>query len=362
MNIQLSSDSVSKAYKEIDKFMISEKAKRDINILKDDGMTINIQQDNLFDKVINKIDHRRLVLEKKAEVLNDYYGDRLLTKDLFKDYIAQKKFNSHLSYLLTVGLIGANLYTRVMKNSVLLGKVGTVVTIAALHSAGRYLSNNWLEEKIERPWKIHNYRMSKGLGPTNVPNNHHNEILTVPLRFHRFQINHQDLLFGTDRKYTFTALDAKTPIDKEHFPWQPDGQQHNKLIHVEEVTPARWKYQYGKYTPSYEGGITDMFAPVRGHQMAAERKIPKYDPYVYLSKEYMREGFNIYRPSRMYKKSTFSARKPEDVRDDKFVIDNEYINDPDGADNKIDVPEWSSDLKKQVNITKESVELFSISN
>jgi hypothetical protein len=66
MHIQISSDSLTKAYKEIDKHMISEHAKRDFNILKDDGMTIKIQEDNLFDKVINKIDHRRLVLEKKA--------------------------------------------------------------------------------------------------------------------------------------------------------------------------------------------------------------------------------------------------------------------------------------------------------
>jgi hypothetical protein len=350
MNIQISSDSLSKAYKEIDKHMISEQAKRDVNIAKDDGMTINIPEDNLFDKVINKVDHRRLVLEKKAEILNDYYGDRLVTKDLFKDYIAQKKFNSHLSYLLSVGLVGANIYTRILKNSVLVGKVGTVLTIAAFHSAGRYLSNNWLEERIERPWKIHNYRMSKGLGRTNLPNNYHDEILTIPLRFHKFQINSSDFLFGTDRKYTLTTLDAKTPIDKEHFPYQPDGQHLKKLQTVKEVTPYRWKYQYGKYEIRYEGGIEDMFAPARGHPIAAMNRILRYDPLIYLSKEYMRESFNIYRPSRMYKKSTFSARKPEDIRNDKFIIDNEYITNPEFADSKPDLPEWSSDLSKVVNI------------
>jgi hypothetical protein len=360
MNIQISSDSLNKAYKEIDKYTISDMAKRDLNVAKDDGMTINIPEDNLLDKIINKVDHRRLVLEKKAEILNDYYGDRLLTKDLFKDYIGQKKFNSHITYLLSVGLIGANVYTRIMKNSILMGGVGTIVTIAALHTTGRYLSNNWLEDRIERPWKIHNYRMSKGLGPTNLPNNDHNEILTSPLRFHKIQINTSDLLFGTDRKLVINALAHKTPLDKEHFPYVPDGAHHNKLVLLEEVTPERWKYQLGKYTNKYEGGLSDMFAPAYGHPAASESRIPKYDPLLYLSREYMWENYNIYRPSRMYKKSIFSPQRPEDVRDDKIIINNEYIHNFDSADSQPDLPEWSKDLAKVVNITKDSLDLVSI--
>ena len=62
-------------------------------------------------------------------------------------------------------------------------KFGTISTILALQFAGRHFSNNWLESRIERPWKIHAYRMSKGLGPTNVPSNHHPEIITTSLRF-----------------------------------------------------------------------------------------------------------------------------------------------------------------------------------
>jgi hypothetical protein len=359
MNIQISSDSVSKAYKEIDKYMISEMAKRDLNIVKDDGMTINIPEDNLFDKLVNKLDHRRVVLEKKAEILNDYYGDRLLAKDLFKDYISQKKFNSHISYLLSVGLIGANVYTRIMKNSVFIGKVGVILTIAALHSTGRYVSNNWLEERIERPWKIHNYRMSKGLGPTNTPSNQHPEIVTVPLRFHRFYYNSNDFLFGSDKKYTITALDVKTPIDKEHFPYVPDGAHHKKLTLLKEVTPERWKLQLGKYNEKYQGDHTDFFAPKRGIPAASSYMIPYYNPLIFLSKKYMKENWNIYRPSRMYKKSIFSARRPEDIRDDKIVTKNEYIYDPEFADSGLDLPEWSYDLSKVVNITKDSIDLVS---
>jgi hypothetical protein len=62
----------------------------------------------------------------------------------------------------------------------------------------------------------------------------------------------------------------------------------------------------------------------------------------------------------MYKKSTFSARKPEDIRDDKFIIENEYITNPEFADSKLDLPEWSSDLSKVVNITQDSLDLVSI--
>jgi hypothetical protein len=359
MNIQISSDSVSKAYKEIDKYIVNESAKRDLNIVYNDGMTINIPQDNLFDKLINKFDHRRVVLEKKAEILNDYYGDRLLTKDLFKDYISQKKFNSHIAYLLSVGLIGANVYTRIMKNSVLMSTVGTILTLGALHSTGRYLSNNWLEEKIDRPWKIHNYRMSKGLGRTNRPDNYHDDHIVIPLRFQRLHYNSNDYLFGSDKKYTITALEIKSPLDKEHFPWVIDGDHHKKLVSVKETTPERWTYQMGKYTNYYDATFEDLFAPSRGIPMASHVRLPQYQPLLVLGREFIRENYTIFRPSRLYKKSTFSAKRPEDIRDDKFVIKNEYHIDPLTADSKNDLPEWSSELHRLVNITKDRLDLVS---
>lgn len=183
MSISISADSISKAYSESDQLRINPIAEREYNIHHNDGMTLKIAQDGILDSVVNTIDGRRIKLEKKAEILHDYYGDRLLAKELFQQYLSYKKKTSGVANLLSFGLIGANLYSRVMSNSVLMGKVGTVTSILALQWAGRYLSNNYLEGQIQRPWKIHCHRMSKGLGPTNLPSNDHPEILTTPLRF-----------------------------------------------------------------------------------------------------------------------------------------------------------------------------------
>ena len=183
MNIGISAQNITSARKDADKYHILGPADQEYNILNNDGMTIKIAQDNLYDWFVNKVDSKRVILEKKAEILHDYYGDRLLAKDIFKDYLAYKAFSVGAANLLTVGVIGANMYTRVMKNSVLMGKVGTLGSIIALQGIGRYYSNNWLEKKIQTPWRIHTSRMEKGLGPTNIPSNHHPEINNVPLRF-----------------------------------------------------------------------------------------------------------------------------------------------------------------------------------
>jgi hypothetical protein len=180
MSIQLSSDSIAKAFKEADKLVPTQVVNQEYNIMRNDGMTIKIPQDNLYDKIVNTVDNKRIILEKKAEILHDYYGDRMITKELFNDYVYYKRLTTGVANVLSLGILGANMYTRVMKNSVFLGKAGTLAGILALQATGRYFSNNWLEKKIETPWKIHNYRMSKGLGPTNRPDNSHPEILTTP--------------------------------------------------------------------------------------------------------------------------------------------------------------------------------------
>jgi hypothetical protein len=183
MNLGISAQSLKEAHKDSQQYRYIDEADRDFRIVRDDGMTLKIPQDNLMDWIINTIDHRRLELEKKSEILHDYYGDRLLAKDLFQDYLSHKKWYSGTANLLSFGILGLNAYSRVMSNSVFMKKFGTISSIVALQCAARYFSNNWLESRIDRPWKIHTHRMSKGLGPTNVPSNYHSEIVTTSLRF-----------------------------------------------------------------------------------------------------------------------------------------------------------------------------------
>ena len=73
----------------------------------------------------------------------------------------------------------------------------------------------------------------------------------------------------------------------------------------------------------------------------------------------MWEGLNIYRPGREYKTITFNVTKPEQIRDDKLVIKNEYYNRPEQADIHQDIPEWGYDLFMEVNRTPERMKLLS---
>lgn len=183
MSLSVSQESIKQAYEEANKQIYLTCAEKEKNLFSKEGMQLRIPQDNALDTLINSIDGRRIKLEKKAEILHDFYGDRLLAKDLFKDYLEQKKYKSGVANLLSAGLLAANAYTRIMRNSVFMGKLGTVAIIAAVQCVGRNLSNNWLEQKIDRPWKIHTYRQSNGLTATNVRSNKHKEVLNYTLDF-----------------------------------------------------------------------------------------------------------------------------------------------------------------------------------
>ena len=158
----ISKESILKAYDELDKYTINHRLKAYKNILQNDGMTINLIQDGYIDTIINTIDKRRIILEKKADILNEYYGDSLRTKDIIKDYYYHKRIISGAANLTSAAILMANIYTKFAKNSVFLGKIGTIAAITVIHVLNRYLTNNWLEKNIERCWKIHTTRMSKG--------------------------------------------------------------------------------------------------------------------------------------------------------------------------------------------------------
>jgi hypothetical protein len=181
MSLSISPESLKSALKESDVNTFLEIANRENNLYNKDGMTLRIPQDNFLDTLINTVDGRRIQLEKKAEILHDYYGDRLLAKDLFKDYLDQKFYKVGFANLLSAGLVGANFYSKLFKSSYLMGKVGTLATLAAVQCVGRTLSNNWLENHIDRAWKIHTFRQSKGMTGTNLNRNQHKEVLNMTI-------------------------------------------------------------------------------------------------------------------------------------------------------------------------------------
>lgn len=181
MSLSVSQESLNQALKDSDQNIYLDSAVRENNLYNKDGMSLKITQENFLDTIINSVDSRRIQLEKKAEILHDYYGDRLLAKDLFKDYLDQKFYKIGLANVLSIGLVGGNFYTKFFKGNLFMGKYGTLATLAAIQCVGRNLSNNWLENHIERAWKIHTYRQSNGLTGTNLRRNNHEEVLNITI-------------------------------------------------------------------------------------------------------------------------------------------------------------------------------------
>ncbi len=357
MNIAISGDNLSKAYQESDNARVNEIADREYNIIHNDGMTLKIAEDNLYDKIINRIDRRRIKLEKQAEILHDYYADRLLAKELFEQYMSYKNKTSGVASILSLGLIGANMYTRIMRNSIFMGKTGTLATILALQYTGRYLSNNHLESQLERPWKIHSYRMSKGLGPTNIPSNNHREIMTTPLRFIRADITSNDLLFGTKMSYLPKNIDIKFPVDVDHYPYLPEEEDMHKL---RSLSTEKFK-RLEKIEPEDDGKLIKVgLEAYFGYLEKGHIEHRTYNYYDEMYKSFAMKGSNtIYSPEKIRKRVAFEARDFDEMYKDMSAEKNEYESNPLYADAQSGLPDYAINFDREVNLTEDRIDLLS---
>jgi hypothetical protein len=358
MSIGISAEAARSAYKDSDKYLILTPGKREFDIHHNDGMTLRITQDGALDYLVNTFDAKRLKLEKQTEILHDYYGDRLLAKELFDRYLSYKRLTGGVASLLTVGLIGANVYTRVLKNSVFMGKVGTLGSILALHYAGRYLSNSYLEKEIELPWKIHTHRMTKGLGPTNFHGNDHSEIITSPLRFFTTPYAAHDFLYGSLRKIVPSNINVKYPVQQEHFPFAPDEEDMNKLQRFEGAKPKRFE----KMQPEDDGEAIHLPEWSYRHWYYTNGSMAM-DPYLekneIFKNFYLRGLQTIYKPESIHKKVAFEPRDLDEDIKGKIVEKNPYSDNPLTGDLDSELPLYAESYQSEVNVTKERVELLS---
>jgi hypothetical protein len=159
---------ISQAYSNLDKYTLNDVALKEVRKLTTDGINIKISNESLYDKIVNTFDKKRVILEKKSDILHHYYKDTTYAKDLSLDQQYDTRFLTAAKYLSITGLVGYNIFTQAVCKTPFLKLPGTLVSIGLIHFLERKISNSLLESRIERPWKIHAYRLSKGLGPTNV--------------------------------------------------------------------------------------------------------------------------------------------------------------------------------------------------
>ncbi len=359
MSAGISAECIKNALFESDKDIFLQSARSEYNISQNDGMTLKIAQDNLLDVLVNSVDGRRLKLEKQAEILTDYYGDRLLAKEIFQRYLSYKSWVGGAANLLTLGVFGANMWSRVMKNSVFMGKVGTLASVVALQAGSRYFTNNYLESEVSRPWKIHTHRMSKGLGPTNVPSNHHNEEITTPLRFEFLNFSPANFLFGNKVEYALADLDVKMPTLQKHYPFAPDEHDMRKLSKVTTTVNKRLKLA----EPEDDGETIYIPKDAWVDYPFTKAYIKDYYPQEFeiFKSPYIDGDQTIYKPESDKKLIAFQPTKLENVlKGDSYVEENEYAREPITGDIIPDVPEYAKDYQNPINITEDRVKLLSI--
>ena len=227
----------------LDNFTVNSAADREANITSNEGMKLKIPQASIYDRIVNLIDNRRIVLEKKAEILHDYYGDALICKDLFKDYLKEKNKWFLLQSSATAGLLGMSAYLHLYHNTILMKKMGLLTSLIAIHAVSRHFSNDYLEKKVERPWKIHTYRMSKGLGPTNIPSNHHSDevIISYSIKGNDFKKKLYLDFFSNKSQLNVTNLGRKIAVNDGHFNYFPESAHLGQFENLFEDRTHRFK-------------------------------------------------------------------------------------------------------------------------
>lgn len=362
MSAKLSPQSIQEAFLESDKEIFNSVANQEYNVHFNDGMTLKMPYDNAFDGLINILNYRRLNLEKKAEILHDYYGDRLLAKEIFQRYLNYKSYIGGLSNALTLGILGANCYSLVMKNSVFMGKIGTLASILLLQATSRHFTNNYLENQISRPWKIHTYRMSKGLGPTNIPSNIHREEIICPIRTSFININPLQVFTSPRLEITSSSIEQKISNVQKHHPYELEGGDIRKSWKFEAINYNR----FNKSMPEDDGESLYL------HQDAWIRypidktiKVPDYVPDVFdFFKSRVLNGFNtIWVPNKYVALDNFEADSKENVLPNgNHILKNEYIENSDLGDVLPDLPSYAETYTNPINLTSERIDLLSIVN
>lgn len=170
-------------------------------------------------------------------------------------------------------------------------------------------------------------------------------------------LNLEDLKWNTKRDFFVTNPEIKTPLTHEHYPYAPDEADINMLENYECYTPERIQKTVNENENlDYVGDNADflrqhMNVPLRQNRI-------DYDPYLEVCK--ISCGFKTtYKPDYTRKFDNWEAKRPEDDIAGETVIENEYLDDPYGADNEASLPPYLDHMSNRLNITKERLELFS---
>ena len=155
-----------------------------------------------------------------------------------------------------------------------------------------------------------------------------------------------------------TNTEIKVPLTHDHYPYAPDELDIGNLNDYETWTPDRIKKTVNEDEKlDYVGDNYDYLRELIDVPLKQNRV--DYDPYLEVAK--ISCGFRTtYKPDYTRKFDNWEAKRPEDEIADRVVINNEYLDDPKNADDvEFSFPPYIDQMKNQLNITDERLELFS---
>lgn len=346
-------ENLIEAQKNLDKFSLNDVAERDIAKLSNDGLNIVLPNETIYDKFVNLLDGRKAVLDRKVDILHKYYSDSKLVRDLSLDHINHSFLINLARQAGMLGLVGYSAYTSIFGKAPFMKLPGLAVSLLGIHCATRCITNDMLEKSIERPWKIHTHRLSKGLGPTNVRWNDHQELYR---QSNYYKINKEDYLFQAYDKGQVLSIYTKLIKPQIERPYHFEFTHTNTLVPVDEVYMNEKKFWKDPNDPLLCPQNKELLAIINDDKTY---KHPNFSDNYIKSLATQNGSWTIHKRQTEMFLSTFEASRSEEAGEIGYINKkNDFyfpLNFPEGKEN---FPDYFSKINDLVNFDKQTQEKF----
>lgn len=361
----MKAESIKQAYAYIDKYNLNEEALKELKKITTNGVDVTLPNETLSDRVINMLDKRRVILNKKSDILNKFYSNTTVAKDIVLDNQSETFAIRSLRNAVVAGLIGYNTYYSIVNRTPFMKLPGLVVSLAAIHAIERKLSNDIIEKRLNTPWKIHTYRLSKGLGPTNYqgyidPEQYNNRLSQDNRYSHQNMYLHQDNLpfhsYGKDIYYNkdiyfleqyASPITNKQFIDKYIYPNIVEDPNEKKTSNRYSVrkndTEFDNSYEENKDKNHDSESKKDNLAMLKLKEEGYKRRVNLFRNYVRYNDGWLSPDTNV-------SYDTFDANSGNevDLTNNRINYTNEYDNVLEFAQSKTARPAYTSTLFNHV--------------
>lgn len=332
-------ENISQAYQNLDRYSLNDVAVKELNKLTTDGVTVKITNETMYDRFVNVFDKKRVVLEKKSDILHHYYSDTTLCKDLTLDQQNESLPINLIANTASLSLVGYTAYSSIIHRTPFVKAPGLVAGLAGIHYLARHFTNKQLEKRLERPWKIHTYRLSKGLGPTNVRSHNHDLYTSTP-RYQQSLLTQTeispyapDYLYERTRNfYKDLSIYKQFNHLKRKYPYDPEFRDFN-LFFGEDLSDSSLNYSKIKTSDPTDKKPDDVLlktslkndSDLTNDDNKSDVEDSKKERLNRFRKEVINNDI-LLKPQTFLSYETFEPRSPEEIGENTNIINykNQY--------------------------------------